>query len=235
MSRELRPLLLFEYQATFPSHTCSPPTFNININIEHSHKQHHHLAVAKKLFPSHNPFPSLRLLNMAGKSDNAENGATPTTPKAAASGGGYESLSTREQEILAKAMTCLKVAPEIDFPMLASAVGMTNPRSAVNAWAQIKKKMGWTMATPDSPAVAKTPASAKGKRKVAVVKDEAGDDEDATATAKRAKATPKARKKAAATPKKGKGAASPKSSDVADPESEEDKADVKDETPDGEA
>lgn len=111
--------------------------------------------------------------------------------------------------------------------------------------AQIKKKMGWTMKAPDSPAAGKTPATPKGKRKVAVVEDDGADDEDAAAPAKRAKVTPKPGKKAAATPKKGKGATSSKSSDVADPESEKDKAaseekadvtvDVKDETPDGEA
>ncbi|POS81353.1 hypothetical protein DHEL01_v200234 [Diaporthe helianthi] len=173
---------------------------------------------------------------MAGKPDNAENDAAPTTPKAAASGGGYESLTAREQEILAKAMTCLKVAPEIDFVMLATAVGMSNPRSSVNAWAQIKKKMGWTMKASDSPAATKTPTTGKGKRKVADVEDDAGDDEDAASPAKRAKPTPKPRKKAPTTPKKGKGAASPKPSDVADPESEGDnKPDVKDENPDGEA
>ncbi|KAG8167628.1 hypothetical protein KVR01_003317 [Diaporthe batatas] len=175
---------------------------------------------------------------MAGKSDKADNGDAPATPKAAAFGGGYDSLTTREQEILGKAMTCLKVAPEIDFPMLAGAVNMTNPRSAVNAWSQIKKKMGWTMKAPESPGPAKTPGTGKGKRKVAVIEDDAADDdEDAPAPAKRVKGVKKSGKKPAATLKKAKGAASP--------ESEEDKAvleekaevtpEVKDETPDGEA
>lgn len=113
MIRELRPLLLFNYQATFPSHTCSLPPLT-------STPGHRALTQAtppsrsdQNLSPSNNTVPSLHTLNMAGKSDNAENGAAPATPKAAASGGGYESLTTREQEILAKSMTCLKVAPEV--------------------------------------------------------------------------------------------------------------------------
>lgn len=65
---------------------------------------------------SPDPVPSLHLLNMASKSDNAENGSAPATPKAgAAAGGGYSSLTAREQEILAKAMTCLKTAPEVSI------------------------------------------------------------------------------------------------------------------------
>lgn len=51
---------------------------------------------------------------MAGKSDNGENGSASTASKAAA-GGGFSSLTTREQEILAKAMTCLKTAPEVSI------------------------------------------------------------------------------------------------------------------------
>jgi hypothetical protein len=50
---------------------------------------------------------------MASTSDNAENGAAPATPKAAAGGGAVDTLTAREQEILAKAMTCLKAAPEV--------------------------------------------------------------------------------------------------------------------------
>lgn len=61
---------------------------------------------------------------MASKSDNAENGGAPTTPKAgagagacaaaaAAAAGGFDNLTSREQEILAKAMTCLKTTPEV--------------------------------------------------------------------------------------------------------------------------
>lgn len=50
---------------------------------------------------------------MASKSDNAENGSTAAAPEGTADGGGYASLSTRDQEILAKAMTCLKAQPEV--------------------------------------------------------------------------------------------------------------------------
>lgn len=51
---------------------------------------------------------------MAGKSDNAENGSAPATPKAGA-GGGFSSLTAREQEILAKSMTCLNAPPEVSI------------------------------------------------------------------------------------------------------------------------
>lgn len=51
---------------------------------------------------------------MASNAKNAENDAAPSTPKAG-SGGGYSSLTAREQEILAKAMTCLKTAPEVSI------------------------------------------------------------------------------------------------------------------------
>ncbi|KAG6367039.1 hypothetical protein INS49_001221 [Diaporthe citri] len=164
---------------------------------------------------------------MAGKSDNGENGSAPATPKAAA-GGGFSSLTTREQEILAKAMTCLKSAPEIDFPKLASELDMKNPRSAVNAWSQIKKKMDWTLKGPASPAVGKTPAA--GKRKIAGVNEEEGDDDDETpAPVKLAKIAPKSRKKLPNTPKKGKAvAAAPKSPVAVKDDSEEDKVSSED-------
>ncbi|KAG6362222.1 hypothetical protein INS49_010452 [Diaporthe citri] len=44
-----------------------------------------------------------------------ESGSAPAAPKAAA-GGGFSSLTTREQEILAKAMACLKAAPSLLRP-----------------------------------------------------------------------------------------------------------------------
>lgn len=45
---------------------------------------------------------------MAG---NGDDGTPPTTPKAG--GTGYGSLTAREGEIMAKAMVCLKTAPEV--------------------------------------------------------------------------------------------------------------------------
>jgi len=125
---------------------------------------------------------------------------------------------------------------------------MTNPRSAVNAWVSktrnlrkahsikiltkllqslIKRKMNWNMKAPDPPAGGKTPPTGKGKRKLAAINEEPGEEEEAAAPAKRVKSAPKPRKKAPATPKKGKAAADLKSPDVAKGESEEDKADVK--------
>ncbi|KKY38930.1 hypothetical protein UCDDA912_g01065 [Diaporthe ampelina] len=186
---------------------------------------------------------------MASKSDNPKNGAAPATPKAAAAGGGYSSLTAREQEILAKAMTCLKTAPEIDFPKLAAELNMNNHRSAVNAWSIIRRKMGWNFKVPDSPADGKTPAAGKasgaGKRKMAVVnEEEADDDEETAAPAKRAKVAPKSRKKLPSTPKKGQAAAAPESPVAAKGDSEENKvgsedkadteADTKEENDDGE-
>ncbi|KAI3392068.1 hypothetical protein diail_6297 [Diaporthe ilicicola] len=179
---------------------------------------------------------------MASNAKNAESNAAPASPKAAA-GGGYSTLTAREQEILAKAMTCLKTAPEIDFPELAAELGMTNPRSAVNAWAQIKKKMNWNVKVPDSPAGGK--AAGTGKRKKAVSNDGDDDgDEETAAPAKKAKAAAKPRKKSSDTPKKGKAAAAPKSPAVAKDDSDEEKvddddkadpaADVKEEQNDGE-
>lgn len=49
-----------------------------------------------------------------GKPNNTacERGSAPAASKAAA-GGGFSSLTTREQEILANAMTCLKAAPSL--------------------------------------------------------------------------------------------------------------------------
>lgn len=113
MSCTLRPFLLFKSLATSPLHTCSLPP-------SPSTSREHTQATAQSfrnqvLWLFLLPLPSLHLLNMASKSDNAENGSAPATPKAAAAGGGYSSLTTREQEILAKAMTCLKTAPEVSI------------------------------------------------------------------------------------------------------------------------
>ncbi|KAI8253572.1 hypothetical protein K4K58_007095 [Colletotrichum sp. SAR11_239] len=84
-------------------------------------------------------------------------------------------LTERELEILKHAWNCMKTPPEIDYPKLAEACGMTNPRSATNAWGVIKKKL-----------FADMPAPA------------ANEDGTATTPAKRKRATP--RKKAAPTP-----------------------------------
>ncbi|ROW01203.1 hypothetical protein VSDG_02712 [Cytospora chrysosperma] len=150
-----------------------------------------------------------------------ENNTPPSTPKGA--GGGYTSLTARENEILSKAMNCLKAPPEIDYEKLAGEVGMSNPRSAANAWGAIKKKMSWNTNTP---AAGKSTAGAK-RKSAATTSNDSDADEDASpakkakAPAKPRKKAPVAPKKAAATPKKGKTAAAPKSSVTAKESSEE--------------
>lgn len=60
-----------------------------------------------------------------------EPGSAPATPKAAA-GGGYGSLTTREQETLAKAMTCLKAAPSL--VAFQSGQGAPSPPASRRSW-----------------------------------------------------------------------------------------------------
>ncbi|PSR82904.1 hypothetical protein BD289DRAFT_501498 [Coniella lustricola] len=89
--------------------------------------------------------------------------AVPNTPGKATNGA--LALSVREAEILTKAWMCLKSGPpEIDYEKLAGECGMTNPRSAGNAWSAIKKKMGWgaAAATP-GPSATKSRASKRKK------------------------------------------------------------------------
>ncbi|ROW16849.1 hypothetical protein VPNG_01520 [Cytospora leucostoma] len=164
---------------------------------------------------------------MAGTDENA---TPPATPKPAA--GGAASLTARESEILHAALNCLKAPLEIDYDVLAGQVGMSNPRSASNAWSVIKKKMGWNVKAGDTPATGKSTGGG-AKRKKDVVAGDAGDDGDndggegtpvkkaktPTKPRKKAAATPK---KAAATPKKGKAASGPKSSSIAKESSDED-------------
>ncbi|KAF1959381.1 hypothetical protein CC80DRAFT_524021 [Byssothecium circinans] len=51
-------------------------------------------------------------------------------------------FTEREMQMLAWAMQSLKSGPpEIDYEKLASYAGMSNPRSASNAWAKIKAKL----------------------------------------------------------------------------------------------
>ncbi|EQB48490.1 hypothetical protein GCG54_00003687 [Colletotrichum gloeosporioides] len=73
-------------------------------------------------------------------------------------------LTDRELEILKHAWSCMKTPPEIDYPKLAEACGMTNPRSASNAWAAIKKKLFADMPAPaanEDGTAATTPAKRK--------------------------------------------------------------------------
>ncbi|CRK22607.1 hypothetical protein HYQ45_007074 [Verticillium longisporum] len=141
-------------------------------------------------------------------SDNDSNSgqggiSVPAAPNAAPT---KMQLSDREQEILSKAWSCMKVQPEvsqphaslivarprlaicfglsvltlpiyqIDYVRLAAATGMTNPRSAANAWGALKKKLFVGTA-------AATPVKA---RAAAAANNEGGDSEK-----KRKRATPK--------------------------------------------
>ncbi|EEY19714.1 predicted protein [Verticillium alfalfae VaMs.102] len=111
-------------------------------------------------------------------SDNDSNSGQGGTSLPAASNAAPTKmqLSDREQEILSKAWSCMKVQPEIDYVRLAAATGMTNPRSAANAWGALKKKLfvGTAAATPIK------------ARAAAAANNEGGDSEK-----KRKRATPK--------------------------------------------
>ncbi|KAL1603887.1 hypothetical protein SLS60_005479 [Paraconiothyrium brasiliense] len=114
---------------------------------------------------------------------------------ASASSGAGPVFTEREMQMLAWAMQSLKSGPpDVDYEKLANYAGMTNPRSAGNAWAKIRNKLN--SATGDGAALT-TPKKTPPKKKAAAAKadkadgDAAGDDE----TPK--KATPRKR-----TPKK---------------------------------
>ncbi|KAK4990119.1 hypothetical protein LTR50_002749 [Elasticomyces elasticus] len=94
-----------------------------------------------------------------------------------------DTLTPREREIMAKAGYCFEVEPKVDYVKLAELCGMSNPRSASNAWGAIRKKMGWGTAAKDTtlagtPKTPKTPASTKRKRAAAA------DDETPTKKSK---------------------------------------------------
>jgi hypothetical protein len=54
---------------------------------------------------------------------------------------GANDFTDRENQIMACAWRCFEGDPKVDFKKLAGLVGMTNPASATNAWARIKKKI----------------------------------------------------------------------------------------------
>ncbi|KAJ9142908.1 hypothetical protein NKR23_g6784 [Pleurostoma richardsiae] len=95
-------------------------------------------------------------------------------------------LTDRELEILGKAWSCLKTLPEIDYEKLASELGMSNHRSAANAWGLIKKKLAIVLPTiSKANKEPKTPKTASKRKTPAKAADAAGgadDDEDAVET-----------------------------------------------------
>ncbi|KAI7476899.1 hypothetical protein KC351_g9190 [Hortaea werneckii] len=54
---------------------------------------------------------------------------------------GSKEFTPRELEIMAKAWKCMTEEPKLDYEMLAAECGMTNPRSAGNAWRAIRAKL----------------------------------------------------------------------------------------------
>ena len=69
---------------------------------------------------------------------------------------------------------------QIDYEKLAAFAGMSNPRSASNAWAKIKGKL---ITNPDGTAVS-TPKKAGGKKKAAAATNDAEMGDAATPTKK---------------------------------------------------
>ncbi|KAH9879398.1 hypothetical protein J1614_002838 [Plenodomus biglobosus] len=114
----------------------------------------------------------------------------PAPPSAATS----PQFTERELQLLGWAMQSLKSGPpEIDYEKLAAFAGMSNHRSASNAWARLKSKL---MTPSDGTAPPLTPKKGGGRKKV--VKEEGGDDANADAkAAPTPKKTPTPRKRAA--------------------------------------
>ncbi|KAH8895917.1 hypothetical protein GQ53DRAFT_804086 [Thozetella sp. PMI_491] len=104
---------------------------------------------------------------MADKENKTGSGAMPLN------------LSAREQEILSKAIMCLKSPPEVDYVRLAEACGMQNHRSASNAWSSIKKKLTEHGSLPATPSKEGSAKKTPSKRKTAT---DNGDDEESTDT-----------------------------------------------------
>ncbi|KAK1574266.1 uncharacterized protein LY79DRAFT_593428 [Colletotrichum navitas] len=123
------------------------------------------------------------------------------------------SLTDREFEILKLAWSCMKAPPEIDYTALASACGMTNPRSASNAWSAIKKKLFSNMPAPVdedgnpimTPSKRKRASPVKKKAAPAPTAEEGdelagsdGEEKLVVETPKKKRATPAKKKPAAA-------------------------------------
>ncbi|KAJ4316937.1 hypothetical protein N0V94_005207 [Neodidymelliopsis sp. IMI 364377] len=103
---------------------------------------------------------------MSDNTKSADAGAAAERPK----------FTDRELQLLGWAMQSLKGGPpEIDNEKLAAFANMTNPRSAGNAWAALKKKLF----TPDG-AAPPTPSKKAASRKKAAKGGEDGEDGEAT-------------------------------------------------------
>ncbi|KAF2765676.1 hypothetical protein EJ03DRAFT_377597 [Teratosphaeria nubilosa] len=100
-------------------------------------------------------------------------------------------FNDRENLIMAKAWLCMSEQPKVDYEKLAQACGMTNPRSASNAWAAIKKKL-LAMAGgsgENGAAAAAAPKSTPGRKrgKQAVEHVDGDDDEEGASPTKKQK------------------------------------------------
>ncbi|KAF2847850.1 hypothetical protein T440DRAFT_402574 [Plenodomus tracheiphilus IPT5] len=100
---------------------------------------------------------------------DTEKVATPTA-------GAAPQFTERELQLLGWAMQSLKSGPpEIDNEKLAAFAGMSNHRSAGNAWAKLKNKL---MAPSDGSVPPATPKKAGGRKKA--VKDDGGENGEVT-------------------------------------------------------
>ncbi|PVI08148.1 hypothetical protein DM02DRAFT_666122 [Periconia macrospinosa] len=88
-------------------------------------------------------------------------------------------FSDREMQMLAWAMQSLKTPPDVDYDKLAAFAGMSNPKSASNAWAKIKGKLFANQA--EGAAAAATPKRGRAKKVV----DKEGDETPKTTPRKR--------------------------------------------------
>ncbi|KAF2750868.1 hypothetical protein M011DRAFT_474360 [Sporormia fimetaria CBS 119925] len=127
-------------------------------------------------------------------SDKASTGGATTDSNGTAGATVGPNFTEREQEILKFAWSCLKSGPpEIDYQKLASLLGMSNPRSASNAWAKIKPRLMHGVPEGEDGAVAAT--LKKGRKPKAKADAANGDDDSGDGPATPKKRSPK--KKAA--------------------------------------
>ncbi|KAK7535131.1 uncharacterized protein J3D65DRAFT_669240 [Phyllosticta citribraziliensis] len=119
-----------------------------------------------------------------------------------------KNFSEREMQLMACAFQAMRNPTDIDYSVMASLAGMSNPRSASNAMGAIRKKLNANMpagtAVPGSGPRPKTPGGRKKKRNVD--DDDDDDDEDGgniESPTKKAKANGKANGKGGAKGKRG--------------------------------
>jgi hypothetical protein len=123
------------------------------------------------------------------------------TGSATAGNGTTSTFTERELQMLGWAMQSLKTGPpevstsflalcchhlthpQIDYNKLANFAGMSNPRSAGNAWAKIKAKL--ILPTGDGATPAPTPKKAAGRKKANAAPAEDDEDGEAPQTPKK--------------------------------------------------